>query len=98
MHGVSAMRLIFGGADLHAPEAAPGVEDEVVAVGISPGLGDAEAESDGFALEGEFGHFSAALGGGGGAGVGGRAAGGGRRSTRLQNPRPSKLGRGTRET
>ena len=98
MHGVSAMGLIFGGADLHAPEAGAGIEDEVVAVGVSPGLGDAEAEADGFAHEGEFRHLSAAFGWVLVAEVGGRAAGGGRHSTRLQNPRPSKLGRGTRET
>ena len=60
--GVSAMGLIFGRADLNAPEANAGVEDEVVAVGVSPGLGDAEAEADGLAHEGEFSEFSAAFG------------------------------------
>ena len=47
---------------LDAPEEVAGVEDEVVVVAISPGLGDAEAERDGFTHESEFGHFSFALG------------------------------------
>src|SRR6185437_17159618 len=60
--GVSAMGLVFGGADLDSPQTLARVEDEVVAVGVSPGLGDAEAEADGLAHEGEFGEFSAAFG------------------------------------
>jgi hypothetical protein len=56
------MGVVFGGADLHAPEAASGVEDEVVAVGVSPGLGDAEAKADGFSHKSKFGEFSAAFG------------------------------------
>lgn len=91
MHGVSAMGLIFGGADLHAPEAAAGVEDEVVAVGVSPGLGDAEAEVDGFAHKGEFGHFSAAFGRVGVPLVGGGAGGFSGHSTSLQNPAQASL-------
>ena len=63
MDGVAAVALVFGGADLHAPEAVAGVEDEVVAVAVSPGLGDAEAEGDGFVHESQFGEFSATLGG-----------------------------------
>src|SRR6185312_15729345 len=81
VHGVSAMGLIFGGADLHAPEAAAGVEDEVVAVGVSPGLGDAEAEAVGLANEGGPGLFPGGLGGVGVGGFGGGVAGGGRHST-----------------
>jgi hypothetical protein len=40
-----------------------GVEDEVVAFAVAVGLGDGEAEAGGFESEGEFGEFSAALGG-----------------------------------
>ena len=40
---VASGDLVAGGFDLDAPEAVAGVEDEVVAVAVSPGLGDAEA-------------------------------------------------------
>ena len=40
-----------------------GVEDYIVAFAVSVGAGDAEAEVGGFEGEGEFGEFSAALGG-----------------------------------
>ena len=40
-----------------------GVEDEVVAFAVSVGLGDGEAEADGFEDEREFGELSATLGG-----------------------------------
>src|ERR1700722_7261886 len=40
-----------------------GVDDEVVAFAVAIGAGDAEAEVRGFEDEGEFGEFSAALGG-----------------------------------
>jgi hypothetical protein len=49
--------------DLHAPDTGAVVEDEVVAVALSRGLGDGEAESGGFVEEGSFGDLSAALGG-----------------------------------
>jgi len=60
--GVSAMALIGGGADLHAPEAAPDVEDVVEAVAVSPRLGHAETQADGFLHEGQFGNLSTAFG------------------------------------
>jgi hypothetical protein len=59
----------------HMEEA--GVEDEVVAFAVSVGLGDGEAEADGFQDEGELGELSATFGGefvaggGGGEGSGG---------------------------
>jgi len=39
------------------------IEDDVVAFAVAVGAGDAEAEIGGFQDEGEFGEFSAALGG-----------------------------------
>jgi hypothetical protein len=55
-----------------------GIEDEVVAFTVSVGLGDGESEADGFEGEGEFGEFSATLGGEFVAGGGGGGIGGGR--------------------
>lgn len=78
MDGVAAMAHVLGGADLGAPEAGAGVEDEVVAVAASPGLGDTEAEGYGFVHECEFGKFFAALGRLGVALVGCGTAGGAR--------------------
>jgi hypothetical protein len=46
MNGIAAVALVFGRADLHAPETVAGVEDEVVAVAVSPGLGYSEAHGD----------------------------------------------------
>jgi hypothetical protein len=43
-----------GGLDLDAEKAMAVVEDEVVAFGVSPGLGNAEAERAGFVEEGGF--------------------------------------------
>ena len=51
-----------GGFDLDAEETASVVEDEVVALGVSPGFGDAEAEFAGFVKEGGFGALSTAFG------------------------------------
>jgi len=51
----------FGAFELHAPEAGAGVEDEVVALAVSPRLGDEEAEGVGLEHEGGFGEFSGAL-------------------------------------
>jgi hypothetical protein len=48
----------FGAFYLNAEEAGSVVEDEVVAEGISPGLGDAEAVVGGAVEEGGFGAFS----------------------------------------
>jgi hypothetical protein len=60
--GVSAMALVGGGADLNSPEASAGVEDVVVAVAVSPGLGHTEAQADSFLHERQFGDLSATLG------------------------------------
>src|SRR5205823_2125792 len=51
-----------GGFDLDAEKTASVVEDEVVALGVSPGLSDAEAELAGFVEEGGFGALSTAFG------------------------------------
>ena len=52
----------LGAFELHAPEAGAGVEDEVVAFAVSPGLGEVEAEGFGFEQEGGFGELSGAFG------------------------------------
>ena len=52
----------FGAFDLHAVEAGSVVEDEVVAAGVSPGLGDTEVAVGGLIEEGGFGAFSGDLG------------------------------------
>jgi hypothetical protein len=62
LHVVAAGAQDFGALELHAPEAGAGVEDEVVALAVSPGVGDVEAEGFGFEQEGGFGEFSGALG------------------------------------
>jgi hypothetical protein len=72
--GIAAVALVRGGADLHAPEARAGVEDEVVAITVSPGLGDGEAQVDGFVHESKFGQLSATLGRAGVALIGRRTA------------------------
>jgi hypothetical protein len=59
---VGAGAETVGGFDLDAEKAAAVVENEVVALGVSPGLGDAEAERAGFVEEGGFGALSGALG------------------------------------
>ena len=59
---VAAGAQDFGAFQLHAPEAGAGVEDEVVALAVSPGFGGVEAEGSGFEHEGGFGEFSSALG------------------------------------
>ena len=56
------MTSAFGWRRAEAPWVA-GVEDGVVALAVAEGAGDAEAEAGGFEDEGEFGEFSAALGG-----------------------------------
>jgi len=47
--------------DLNAEKAALVLDEEVVAMAFSEGLGDAEAEAGGFVGEGELGEFSATL-------------------------------------
>jgi len=64
--GVDVIKAVEEGGrrlDLDAVEGGPGVENEVVALAVAVGLGDGEAEADGFVSEGDFGQFSAALGG-----------------------------------
>ena len=57
--------VALGGFDLNAPEiAVSGVEEKVVALAVSPRLGDAEAQAGGFGEEGGLGGFSATLAGG----------------------------------
>jgi len=66
--GVGGAGLVGSGAegasalDLDAEKLLAVVDDEVVALAVSPGLGDAEAEADGFEEKGGFGEFSGALG------------------------------------
>ena len=43
---------------MHAPKLVAGIENEVVALGVSPGAGDAEAEAAGFGEECGFGGFA----------------------------------------
>jgi len=50
-----------GGLDLDAPEFLAGVEDEVVALAVSPGFGDAEAEAGNFGEECGLGGFATRL-------------------------------------
>src|SRR5580698_8647050 len=50
-----------GGFDLDAPEFFARVEDEVVALTVSPDTGDAEAESGGFGEESGFGGLAMRL-------------------------------------
>jgi len=58
-----------GGFGLDAEELASVVEDEVVALAVSPGAGDAESEAGGFMEEGGFAALSGALGVGAEAGL-----------------------------
>ncbi len=50
-----------GGFDLHALESAAGVDDEVVGIAVSPGLGDVKAEFAGFTEKNGLGSFTEAL-------------------------------------
>jgi len=49
------------GLDLNSPELVAGVEDEVVALAVSPSPGDAEAKASGFGEECGFGGFAMRL-------------------------------------
>jgi len=60
-YAVAGLGEELGGFHLDAPEFASGIEDEVVALAVSPRLGDAEAEAGGFGEEGGLGDFSATL-------------------------------------
>ena len=62
---IARLGVALGGFDLNAPEiAVSGVEEKVVALAVSPRLGDAEAQSGGFGEKGGLGGFSATLAGG----------------------------------
>ena len=47
-----------GGFDLNSPELVSGIENEIVALAVSPGSGDAEAEASGFGEESGFGSLT----------------------------------------
>jgi hypothetical protein len=59
---VSADDLGSGGLDLDAPEAGAGIDDEVVAFAVAPGLGNTDLAELGGVEEGGLGEFSDALG------------------------------------
>ena len=63
MEAVSGLAVAVRRLHLHAPGTGAVVEDEVVAVALSRGLGHGEAEGGGFEEERGFGDLSAALGG-----------------------------------
>ena len=52
---VSAGIFVLGAFDLHTPGAKAGVEDEIIALAVSPGLADGETQTGGFYDEGGFG-------------------------------------------
>ncbi len=66
---VAGFGIEGGGLDLDAEESVMEFDDGVVAVAVSPGDADAEAEMGGAGQEGGFGGFSEALAGGLGGGV-----------------------------
>src|SRR5437870_9648946 len=62
---IARLGVALGGFDLNAPEiAVSGVEEKVVALAVSPRLGDAEAQAGGFGEKSGLGGFSATLAGG----------------------------------
>ena len=58
---VGGLGEALGGLDLNAPQEGPVIEDEVIAVAVSPGLGHAETKADGPEHENEFRDFTFAL-------------------------------------
>ncbi|MGB8729942.1 MAG: hypothetical protein WCC99_01760 [Candidatus Sulfotelmatobacter sp.] len=68
---VAGLGVAGGGFDLHAEEAAVESDDRIVAVAVSPGKADAEAEVGGAGEEGGLGGFSATFAGRDGDGVDG---------------------------
>ncbi|MGB7602858.1 MAG: hypothetical protein WBM24_21330, partial [Candidatus Sulfotelmatobacter sp.] len=68
---VASLGAAGGGFDLDAEKSAVEFDDGVVAVAVSPGDEDGEAEMGGAGEEGGFGGFSATLAGGSGDGVDG---------------------------
>ena len=61
---VSGLSETLRGFDLHAPEFVSGVDDEVVALAVAPGLGGAEAESGDAGEESGLDGFADFFGGG----------------------------------
>ncbi len=61
VYGPDGLHVVSPGAErggafyLHTPEARSVVEDEVVALAVGPGFGDAESQAGGFEEEGGFG-------------------------------------------
>ena len=68
-YAIAGFGVEGGGLDLDAEESVMEFDDGVVAVAVSPGYADAEAEMGGAGQEGGFGGFSEALAGGLGGGV-----------------------------
>ena len=68
---VASLGVEGGGFDLDAKESAVEFDDGIVAIAVSPGEADGEAEMGGAGQEGGFGGFSATFAGGLGDGVDG---------------------------
>ncbi len=62
METVSVLAIAVCGLDLNTPTIAARIEDEVIAVALSPRLGYAEAETGGFVEESGFSQLATALG------------------------------------
>ena len=58
---IGSVAQYCGRLDLHPPQSLTGVEDEVVALAVSVGLGYSEAEAGGFVHEGQFREFATAF-------------------------------------
>ena len=58
---IATVRGRTSGLDLHAPEMAAGVEDEVIGLKLAVRFGDSETEVGGLVHEREFGDLSATL-------------------------------------
>lgn len=69
LHPVTAFGVTLGGFHLHADESAAGVEDEIVALAVSPRLGHGEAEAGGFGEKNGLGDFTITFAGGAADGV-----------------------------
>ena len=61
LHYIVGIDKTHGGFDLNAPKLAAGVEDEVVALAVSPDAGNAEAKIGGFGKKSCFGRLAARL-------------------------------------
>jgi hypothetical protein len=61
---VAGAVIVPGGLDLDTPEPLAGIEDEVIALAVSPGFRDTETETGDFGKECGFGGFAERLGAG----------------------------------